>query len=133
MKNIKWTDDLKLGIADLDEQHKDIIKTLAAIAVAAAAADNKGFEKLLKKANAQFVAHFAAEEKYMDNSLYPDTAGHKVLHGEFMEEFEDMAGRELHGESGEKFADELKEKVGDWFILHIRKNDIKLATYILKK
>jgi hemerythrin-like metal-binding protein len=133
MKNIKWTDDLKLGIADLDAQHKEIIKTLANIAAAAAAADNAGFVKLLKKANAQFVEHFATEEKYMDNSLYPDTAGHKVLHGEFMEEFEDMAGRELHGENGEKFAVELKEKVGDWFILHIKKNDIKLATYVLKK
>ena len=131
MENIKWTKDLQLGVADLDNQHKEIIKTLADIAVAAGK-DRAAFSRLLKTANHLFAAHFATEEKYMDNSDYPYTDGHKVLHGEFMEEFEDMASREIHGENGEKFAAELKEKVGDWFILHIQKNDLKLAPYIKK-
>jgi hemerythrin-like metal-binding protein len=134
MKNIKWTKDLQLGIAELDAQHKDIIKTLADIAEAVLVPEEKtGFVKLLKKARDQFAAHFTAEERYMNNSIYPDTAGHKVLHGEFMEEFEDMASRAMSGENGGKFAAELKENVGDWFILHIKKNDIKLASYIIKK
>ena len=33
----------------------------------------------------------------------------------------------------EKFAEEIKERIADWFVLHIKKNDTRMATYVIKK
>jgi len=133
MEKIRWTKELSLGIRELDDQHREIIKNLGDIVAAAQSGTNTMLLKLMKEANSGFAAHFAAEEKIMAASPYPDTAGHEVLHGEFMEEFEDLESRAFHGEIGEKFASEIKENAADWFILHIKKNDIKMASYIIRK
>jgi hemerythrin len=134
MEKIEWTKNLQLGIDVLDRQHKDVIAAMAAaVGAAEGSAGKKQLIGLFDKLRDILMKHFETEEKLMDNSDYPDIDGHKVLHGEFMEEFEDILYKAGSGETGPKFAQELKENVADWFILHIQKNDLKMAPYIVEK
>ena len=131
MDKIKWTKDLKLGIKILDEQHKELIMRISDII------DSMNLNKkkdetinLLKRFKNEAIRHFSTEEKYMDNSDYPDTAGHKILHTSFMQEFQALANKVLKGEAGFECAVEFRENIGDWFVRHIRMNDLNLASYI---
>ncbi len=131
MEKIIWTKDLKLGIKILDEQHKELITRVSDIIESMGLNEKKDYTiDLLKRFKNEAIRHFSTEEKYMDNSDYPDTDGHKRLHESFMKEFQTLANKVLKGEAGTECAVEFKENIGDWFIRHIRMNDLKLASYI---
>jgi hemerythrin len=125
------TRESETGIRELDGQHRQIERSLLKVSRAAAqSADKNLIIPLLDKTRNLILEHFKLEEKYMDDSDYPDTDGHKVLHGEFMEEFEDIYYKARTGMTGPEFARELRENVAGWFVMHIEKNDSKLAFYI---
>jgi hemerythrin len=131
---IIWTKDLKLGIEILDQQHKELIKRISEIIDSVNL--NEKIDKtidLMKKFKNEAMRHFSTEEKYMENSYYPDTAGHKRLHVKFMEEFQSIANKILKNNAGLECALQIKEDIGDWFVRHIRMNDLNLATYIETK
>jgi hemerythrin len=77
--------------------------------------------------------HFITESGLYNNSMYPDKAGHDRLHAQFMQELLELEKRASAGAAGEKFAVEIRERLTDWFVLHIQKNDIQMASYILQK
>lgn len=134
MEKIEWTNELKLGIDVLDGQHKKFIKMCAEIEDCAKSPKKcekavATMEKLKKLA----IEHFITESGLYNKTMYPDKAGHDRLHAHFLEELLGLEKRSQRGEAGEKFAVEIREKLTDWFVLHIEKNDIQMASYILKK
>jgi len=52
------------------------------------------------------------------------------LHKYFMDEIETIKKKIEAGEKGETFAKKIKEKMTDWFIIHINKTDRKLGKFI---
>ena len=134
MEKIEWTKEIATGIREIDEQHKVFIKDCAAIVSCA----DKCFESAkiiasIKKLERFAKEHFSTEGKIMEDSHYADKAGHFRLHVHFMEELKKVKSRAEAGETGHEFALEIKERLADWFIIHIRKNDMKIASYIVQK
>lgn len=134
MEKIEWTREIATGIKEIDGQHKRFIHICAGLVNCA----DRCFESLkiidnIKKLEKIADEHFSTEGRIMAESYYPDKKGHFKLHGHFLEELKKIKSRAEAGETGPEFAAEIKERLADWFILHIRKNDIKMASYILKK
>jgi len=131
MEQVTWTKDLEMGVAVLDEQHKELIALmLEIIELIRSEGKKKKILELLRRFKNDSIKHFTTEEKLMDDSYYADKKGHKKLHGHFMKELQETIDKIDRGIEGTECAEELKENVGEWFIHHIRKNDVKLASYI---
>ena len=132
---IKWTNDLSLGIGEIDRQHRELIRQAAA--VENAALENAEITKDELDAHFEFLTgyikfHFGSEEKVMLGYGYPETAAHKKIHDNFSEKLGKL--RKNAKLSGPDAALEiLRNGVYGWFIKHIKNTDGALAAFIRKK
>jgi hemerythrin len=134
MDKIEWTKDIATGIKEIDEQHKVFIHLCGNLVYCA----DRCMESLkiiasIKKLEKTAEEHFSTEGRLMAETYYTDKKGHLKLHAHFLDELRTIKSRAEAGETGTEFAGEIKERLADWFILHIKKNDMKMASYILKK
>ena len=134
MEKIEWTKEIATGIKEIDDQHRVFIHMCSELINCA----DRCFESIriianIKKLEKIAEEHFSTEGRLMAESMYADKKGHFRLHGHFLEELKKIRGRAEAGETGPEFAAEIKEHLLDWFIIHIKKNDMKLASYIIKK
>ncbi len=131
MRKNAWTDELRTGIKSIDDQHREFLTAISGVIEAIGSnGERNGILRSLKDIHAAVNRHFKTEEKFMEGSSYPDAAGHIRLHNEFQKEFLRLASRVYNGETGLKFSKEFRERVADWCVLHIKKNDFKLASYL---
>jgi hemerythrin len=134
VEKIEWTKEIATGIKEIDDQHKVFIHICSELVNCA----DRCFESLkiiatIKKLEKIAEEHFSTEGRLMAASYYTDKKGHYRLHGHFLEELKKVRNRAEAGETGPEFAAEIKERLADWFIIHIRKNDMKMASYLVKK
>jgi hemerythrin len=130
---IDWTPDLTVNNEELDRQHVDLFRHIAE----AAAALDQGVLPALDQAVSQLadllIEHLAAEEAVMEETLYPERAGHKGAHDLFMADFvqfrEDLRERGLSGGAG----DWILKRIPEWLSFHIRVNDAPLAAFLARR
>ena len=97
---VEWSDNLLLGIAHIDEQHKGLFKLLNELY--AEIDQGRGY-KVLHDTIAVLAGyskiHFISEENYMDIKAYEHRYAHKVLHEDFHRKVSEYTARVLEGES----------------------------------
>jgi hemerythrin-like metal-binding protein len=134
MEKIEWTSDIATGIKEIDEQHKVFIKLCAAlVGCADGCLESTKIIGNVKKLEKIAEEHFSTEGRLMARSYYTDKKGHYRLHAHFLDELRKVKSRAEAGETGHEFAAEIKERLADWFIIHIKKNDMKMAGYLKSK
>lgn len=131
MDKVKWTKIMATGVELMDKQHKVFLELCDNLDQSV----NSGKSKDEIHADLKFLedyakVHFATEKHMMTLKKYPEREGHVKLHDYFMEEMKLMKGKAAAGETGPFFAEEIKEKVTDWFVIHIEKTDRKLGKYL---
>jgi len=89
MDNIsKWTEDLTVGIDEIDNQHKELFRAANKLFDAAKSGkDLKEIEGVFAFLEGYVLDHFGLEEEYMDKFHYSDSALHKAKHKDFLVEF----------------------------------------------
>jgi hemerythrin len=131
MKKNGWTEKLVTGNSEIDRQHKEFIKLSYAVAGSAEkGADAETLREALDELFKHAEMHFDFEGKLIDEAGYPEAEGHKRLHSFFLDEIKAVSRKAEAGYTGESFAAEIIERLSDWFVLHIERNDIKLFSYI---
>lgn len=134
MEKISLTEDMKTGITIVDKQHREFIKECL---VVESCAKNPALcfraVESMKKLDSTAKEHFVTEEEIFNASMYPDKKGHARLHVHFLAELHALKKKSESGKAGKEFAHEVREKLTEWFVLHIKKNDMEMASYILKK
>jgi len=131
MEKVKWTKALATGVEIMDKQHKIFLELCDNLdqsvnsgkAKSEILSDIKCLEDYAKD-------HFATEKGIMEKNKYPEKEGHLKLHSYFLDEMKVMKEKAVAGETGEEFASLIKEKVTDWFVIHIDKTDRKLGKYV---
>jgi hemerythrin len=124
------TKEMLTGIQIMDKQHKIFLELC----------DNLDRSVNLRREKNEIMAdikflkdyagtHFETERNIMDRVNYAEKEGHLKLHAYFMDELDDMKKKAASGETGAEFAKEIKEKISDWFVLHIIKTDRKLGKF----
>ena len=126
MEEMKWTKDLATGVEILDKQHKHYM-SVCEKAYKAAKAGSADLVNALKETYKAAEEHFVTEEAMMEKLQYPEMDGHKRLHSKFLEMEQVIAKEAASGMDSKKLAVKIKEELFDWFVLHIKKNDLKLV------
>ncbi|MDT8902377.1 bacteriohemerythrin [Anaeroselena agilis] len=123
---IQWSEEYRLGLADIDEQHKNLF------AIANKAYDLLKNElrtdkydqimEILDELRDYTVTHFSQEEEYMASIGYPKLLSHKVQHSDFIEKISNVDLNSVDANQ-EKYLFDLLDFFADWLVNHILKTD----------
>jgi hemerythrin len=127
----QWTKDLEIGHAVIDSQHKELFAAINALMSEIRAGNGKeAVTKSLDFLNNYTIKHFFDEEKLQQGSGYPDYPNHKKMHEDFKAVIRELKVREIWNGSSDELVSELRAKIGDWLVTHIKGQDIKVASHI---
>jgi hemerythrin-like metal-binding protein len=132
MTAIDWNDTYSVGVAELDEQHKGLLKILNDLSEA-----NRGpsgtsvFFKTLNDLTQYAQNHFATEERYMEKHGYPGLEEQQKDHESFVEKVF------LFNEQREKGDTDLYQDIvvflKDWYLSHILGMDKQYKKFFAEK
>ncbi|MEW5706306.1 MAG: bacteriohemerythrin [Actinomycetota bacterium] len=130
----QWTDELKTGVFEIDNQHKEIIKMINDFHEALSKGKGKEVvENTIRFLSDYVVKHFKTEEKMMLDYHYPAFPAHKREHDNFTAEFADLV-KEYNKDSNASFiAITIQRSVVSWLVNHIMKVDKAMAKFLLDK
>jgi hemerythrin len=122
---LEWRDEFRIGIPEVDHEHRELIGLINALHGRLSDAASTGeIGEFLGELHAQISAHFALEEKVMRSMRYAEFDDHKRDHERLLDEIRDiMDGYELHSRYD---ARALSEVLDRWFSEHFRTRDARL-------
>jgi hemerythrin len=126
MDQFIWKDSFGIGVDEIDNEHKTLLKHLNECLQKGEAADIK---PLLKELRTYVDTHFATEEKLMRLVNYPDFDLHLKQHHLLTEEVAKLE-RELAGK-GKNIRNSMLTLLIDWYIQHILEYDKRIGAYVL--
>jgi hemerythrin len=122
--------ELLVGFEEMDRQHRGIFDALEQARRASLSRDLPSLRAAVAALGDLLVAHFAAEEAFMAESLYPDRARHKAAHDLFMQDFAQL-GHELEARGlGDLASSWVNTRLPEWVKFHIRVNDEPLGRFL---
>jgi len=121
MSLIEWRDQFRVGIAEVDHEHRELIGLINELhdSLGPDRAEER-VEAFLGEIHARIAAHFALEEKAMQARRYVYLAQHKADHERLLDDIRDiMDEHAAHGLLDEAaFAARLSAWFGDHFKTH---------------
>lgn len=128
MMPIEWDDNLKTGIALIDNQHQELLVMLNRLE--RFRCGKESFLDAFEELQSYVDVHFKTEEEYMIHIKYSEYAEHKSCHDKFVEDLKIIRNRMEDVENISDLGDELFRFVGDWITNHYSNEDVKLVRYI---
>lgn len=129
MSYVTWSDDLSVGIEEIDNQHKQFIEMINELHLAMKSGKTATtLPQILTKLGDYVVFHFSHEEKIMQSYNFPDYIAHKTIHDKFTKEvkklFDDLASAKT------LLSIDVMKSLKDWLVAHIMGQDKKYSVYI---
>jgi len=131
MTGMVWSSDLATGVADIDNQHKEIFARFDKLF--AACSEGRGKEEVLRLLmflEDYVKEHFAAEEKLQLRYGYPDYSAHKSQHTRFIADVDKLLGEFRNDGATLSLVILTNKTLASWLTQHIRKTDMEFATYL---
>lgn len=125
-----WTEDLSVGVEQIDQQHKIWFDKANQLFDAGKNGKAKEFiAQMLEFLDEYTKMHFRDEEKYMLSIHYPEYDTQKKLHTDFIAELAKL--KKDYQESGGNIAVVINanQMVVNWLIHHISTQDKKIGQY----
>lgn len=117
---IEWRDGFKIGIAQVDMEHRHLFTLVRALNL-------QTVEPTVEELLEYVVTHFTNEQDLMEKSGYPAFEQHLKLHEEFGAHVADFLG------SGEAWTEdrvqELRRFLNKWLIGHIMTHDLRFGKW----
>ena len=129
MALISWSDNMSVGVAKIDKEHKgliDLINLLHSEMLAGKSKDALG--TVLDKLIVYTKTHFAAEEGMLNATKYPGLTAHQLKHRDLIKQVEEYASRYEKGEITLNL--HLLNFLGDWLTNHIQKIDREYGPWL---
>lgn len=128
-----WSKEMETGNHQIDMEHKQLVGKINDFYQACG--EGKGTEEclnVLRFLKRYTATHFAHEEKLQQESHYPDFHRHKLLHKSFIQAVDSIEEKLIKEGSSVSLVVEINQKIGNWLIDHIKKEDVKIARHIGK-
>ena len=127
MSIVAWKDAYRLGMPEIDDQHKvlfELINELWDAIVKRASAENQML--VIEGLEHYTIAHFTAEETYMREIKYAKFDAHKQMHDQFIQRIAQEKNRLLDGHG---FSLDVLHFLKDWLVDHIMVSDQDYAKF----
>jgi hemerythrin len=117
----------------VDEQHKTLFAQVNSLidAIERGAGTDELKESLDFLTN-YTVTHFNDEEEVQKKYAYPGFENHHKIHERFKKVAVDLAADFMNFGSSEALVKEVKRKIGDWLVTHVKGEDSRIGAYIRK-
>lgn len=124
---VRWSDDLLLGHAEMDDCHRAFVRQLEQLQLAGDAR----LESLLDQFIEHLQAHFAHEEQMMRDTDFPPRQCHMDEHAAVMRSVCEVRYRLADGDR--QLVRALARALADWFPAHTHHLDSALAHWVNKR
>ena len=129
MTLLVWRDQYRIGIAEVDHEHQELIGLINEVHAALEAdRSSERVEEFLGEIYARISAHFALEEKDMRAHRYPEVEQHKADHERLLDDIRDIM--DDHSESGVLDDQAFSQRLATWFGDHFKTYDARLHTFL---
>lgn len=123
---ISWDNSFSIGVAEIDGQHKQLIKMIHELNEAMRGGKSKEILGDILKGMISYVrVHFGTEEKYFRQFNYPEADAHQQEHRQFAQKVDEFAKKFHSGQLG--LSIEIMEFLSNWLVKHIKGSDLKYA------
>jgi hemerythrin len=130
---IALTADMEVGVSEIDAQHKELVSRLnTLLSMGGDAFSREETQKTLNLVGEYVVKHFADEERIQRMNGYPKYEAHRVLHLQFMTEFQRLK-KDFDSGHSLKHAMTLNNSLTSWIVKHIKTEDVDLGKYLKSK
>jgi len=130
MKEIQWTDELSLGITEIDSEHKHLIEIANKIIFYARESNTVILKKLFHELRGYTFTHFRNEENYMSSIKYNQISEHKCEHENLKKQVKQFQEILFKGDIFDGL--QIKQFMKSWLIDHIIYSDMKIKKFLLK-
>ena len=124
MTTVQWSEDLKLGLAYMDETHREFVDLLAAAAEAPDESVLAAWQTVVEHTT----EHFGSEDKWMLDTAFPPGDCHATEHDAILAVMREGGKRGAAGNLG--MVRQLARELGVWFAGHAQSMDTALALYL---
>jgi len=124
LEQMAWRDEFSVGVAELDEQHRQLIQMINLLAVCGDTRSPAGAERYTEILCGMFdycQRHFTAEEKYLHGIDYPGIVAHNREHNAFVEKMTEFS---LKSAAGIRDVGAVHNYLRHWLLEHILKSDM---------
>lgn len=129
MRTINWNDDLSVGIAEIDEDHRHLVQYLNDLFAACFAGQGPAvLKETLAHVKEYTRTHFAYEEDYMRKVGFPDLQSHHDQHAELISELDDLI-EEFESGADHELSNKTLQFLEDWLLHHILIEDKKIGRH----
>lgn len=126
MTLIEWRKEFETGIADVDHEHRELVRLINDLHEhMASGADPARVSEFLGEVFARIAAHFALEESIMRKHAYDEYQAHKAEHERLLDDIRDIMDAQQDAPSS-AYGDSLSTAVRDWFVNHFKSKDARL-------
>ena len=135
---ITFSKDMEIGVAKIDEQHKELIDRINAITSMGSKCLSKDeTQKTLDLLGKYVVEHFGDEEALQKECNYPKYERHKAIHQFFVDDFvklkeefaKHVASYQSYNDDLFNFTIELNNRIISWIVRHIKNEDVDFGKY----
>lgn len=124
---VTWSSEYNLGVEEIDEQHRSLVDLVNQVWAGIVSRSERGkVLELMLRLEQYTVAHFAAEEAYMEAIGYPGLDAHKQVHQQFIARVDAEKQAVL---KGGQLTLGLVEFLKQWLLDHILGLDKAAAEY----
>lgn len=126
-----WTQDLSVGVKEIDAQHRELFKRINSLLDAMGEGKGKGeVGRLLDFLEGYVVLHFRTEQSHMARTFYPGYRAHRKEHRDFTRDFQDIK-RDLEAKGVNSIlVIAVQRRICDWWHEHVSKVDKAFGNYL---
>lgn len=128
----EWTPDLTLNHGEVDAEHVELFRKLAA-AGAALGGPRPALAEALEGLAEAFLSHVAHEDALMTGSNYPEREGHRTAHDFFLAALARLRAAVAQRAPTADEAEWLRTRAPEWLRFHVRVNDAPLVAWLARR
>jgi hemerythrin-like metal-binding protein len=126
---VEWKEEFAVGVAEVDYEHRELIALINGLAETLERSDGGlSVDEFLGEIYAKISAHFALEEKIMQERRYDQYDDHKADHERLLDEIRDIMDEYADQQRFDKQV--LAEQLSAWFGVHFRTKDARFHKWL---
>lgn len=130
MTKLVWTEQVNIGIEEVDQQHRKIVAYINQLDDAYfSGASRKKLGKIINELVEYTIYHFKSEESLQERAGYPFLKAHQKAHVLYAQGILDFQSR---FEKGEDISKDMEGLLAKWFFDHLKHDDTDFVQHVAK-